>query len=228
MTPGEISLAHLGMLFFDELAEFPREVLEVLRQPLEDRVITISRAQGSVAYPAAFMFVATMNPCKCGRAFEAGFACAKGAHCAERYQSRFSGPLLDRFDLQIEVPAVSPADLMVSGTAMSENSAQVRSRVSAARERQTDRFKEMGLTKVRTNTELSGNALEECTRPDEQGLVLLRDACEKLRLTARGYHRTLKVARTLADLDGKDKVARLHIAEALSYRGESLRQRQLA
>lgn len=223
--PGEVALAHMGVLFLDELPEFSVQVLDSLRQPIETGEVVIARANHRITYPSRIQLVAAMNPCKCGRAFEPGFACSRGQHCAERYQSRISGPLLDRFDLQIEVPAVSPADLMLP--ASSESSAQVRERVAAARERQVTRFKKMGLEKVRTNTELSGAALDECTKPDDDGLRLLREACEKLQLTARGYHRTLKVARTLADLDGEDKVLRLHIAEALSYRGETLRRRVL-
>lgn len=223
--PGEVALAHMGVLFLDELPEFSVQVLDSLRQPIETGEVVIARANHRITYPSRIQLVAAMNPCKCGRAFEPGFACSRGQHCAERYQSRISGPLLDRFDLQIEVPAVSPADLMLP--ASSENSAQVRDRVAAARERQVTRFKQMGLEKMRTNTDLSGAALDECTKPDDDGLRLLREACEKLQLTARGYHRTLKVARTLADLDGEDKVLRLHIAEALSYRGETLRRRVL-
>ena len=223
--PGEVALAHMGVLFLDELPEFSSQVLDSLRQPLETGEVVIARANHRIAYPSRIQLIAAMNPCKCGRAFEAGFACSKGGHCAERYQGRISGPLLDRFDLQIEVPAVSPADLMTPG--QSESSASVGMRVMAARERQVERFQRLGLENVRTNTELSGVALEECTRPDEDGLRLLRDACEKLRLTARGYHRTLKVARTLADLDNEDNVRRLHIAEALSYRGETMRRKVL-
>ena len=226
--PGEVALAHLGVLFLDELPEFSVQVLDSLRQPVETGEVVIARANHRISYPSRIQLVAAMNPCKCGRAFEAGFACSKGAHCAERYQSRISGPLLDRFDLQIEVPAVSPVDLMAPDGASIESSAQVRARVSAARERQINRFEKMGLANVRTNTELSGSALENCTRPDDDGQSLLREACEKLRLTARGYHRTLKVARTIADLDGQGNVARLHIAEALSYRGETMRQKVLA
>ena len=223
--PGEVALAHMGVLFLDELPEFSVQVLDSLRQPLETGEVVIARANHRTAWPSRIQLVAAMNPCKCGRAFEAGFACAKGAHCAERYQSRISGPLLDRFDLQIEVPAVCAADLLYPDDKKSESSAQVAKRVAAARHRASARFEKMDLDKVRTNADLSGEALEECTRLDDDGLKLLREACEKLRLTARGFHRTLKVARTLADLDDEARVARLHIAEALSYRGETLRQK---
>ena len=220
--PGEVALAHMGVLFLDELPEFSSAVLDSLRQPLETGQVVIARANHRISYPSRIQLVAAMNPCKCGRAFEPGFACSRGAHCAERYQSRISGPLLDRFDLQIEVPAVSPQDLMSAGE--SENSKLVRERVTLARERQIKRFKGMGLAQFRTNTELSGAALEECTKLEKEASSLLREACEKLRLTARGYHRTLKVARTLADLDNEDGIRRLHIAEALSYRGEAMRK----
>ncbi len=223
--PGEVALAHMGVLFLDELPEFTVQVLDSLRQPLETGEVVIARANHRIAYPSRIQLVAAMNPCKCGRAFEPGFACSRGGQCAERYQSRISGPLLDRFDLQIEVPAVSVADLMLAEGEQGESSAQVAKRVAAARQRQSERFEKMGLTGVRTNADLSGEALEECTRLQEEGRKLMREACEKLRLTARGYHRTLKLARTLADLDGSEEVRRVHIAEALSYRGESLRQR---
>ncbi len=226
--PGEAALAHMGVLFLDELPEFSVQVLDSLRQPLETGEVVIARANHRIAYPSKIQLVAAMNPCKCGRAFEPGFACSRGGHCAERYQSRISGPLLDRFDLQIEVPAVSAADLMGGGEGRAEGSEQVRARVSAARNRQIHRARQMGDDTIRTNAMLSGEMLEKYTKPDEAGAALMRDACEKLRLTARGYHRTLKVARTLADLDNCDEVRRIHIAEALSYRGEVLRQKVLA
>jgi magnesium chelatase family protein len=224
--PGEISLAHLGVLFLDELPEFAPQVLDGLRQPLETGKVVIARANHRIACPSRIQLVAAMNPCKCGRAFEPGFACPRGAMCAERYQSRLSGPLLDRFDMHIQVPAVTPTELL--DKAPGEASAAVRERVARARARQLARYREMGLAGVRTNAEVSGVALDACAMPDAEGRRLLGEASEKLQLTARGFHRTLKLARTLADLEDSASVHRRHILEALSYRGEALRQRQAA
>jgi len=219
--PGEAALAHLGVLFLDELPEFQPQVLDALRQPLESGESVIVRANHRVSYPSRIQLVAAMNPCRCGRAGEPGYSCRQGNSCAERYQARISGPLLDRIDIQIEVPAVSAADLSLP--AASEGSAEVRRRVMAARQIQAARLKELGQKRARTNAECDGNLLEEIAEPDGAGLTLLREAAETLGLSARGYHRSLRVARTLADLDGETKVSRLHIAEALSYRGETLR-----
>jgi magnesium chelatase family protein len=219
--PGEAALAHLGVLFLDELPEFQPQVLDALRQPLESGESVIVRANHRVSYPSRIQLVAAMNPCRCGRAGEPGYSCRQGNTCAERYQARISGPLLDRIDIQIEVPAVSAADLSLP--AASEGSAEVRRRVMAARQIQAARLKELGQKRARTNAECDGNLLEEIAEPDGAGLTLLREAAETLGLSARGYHRSLRVARTLADLDGETKVSRLHIAEALSYRGETLR-----
>jgi magnesium chelatase family protein len=226
--PGEISLAHNGVLFLDELAEFQPQVLDSLRQPLETGEVAISRANHRITYPARFMLVAALNPCRCGRANEPGFACKRGpnARCAAEYQARLSGPLLDRIDLTIEVPAVTAADLILPAPA--EGSAEVAARVAAARERQGARFAAMGLPQVRTNAQASGPVLEDIAKPDAAGLTLLRDAAEAMRLSARGYHRVLRVARTLADLDGADKVGRVHLAEALSYRALTDEVRQAA
>ena len=224
--PGEAALAHLGVLFLDELPEFNPQVLDALRQPLETGETVIARANHRITYPSRVQLIAAMNPCRCGHAGEPGFACRQGRGCAERYQSRISGPMLDRIDLQIEVPAVSVADLVLPQA--SEGSAEMRARVTAARQLQTTRYTALGLTRVRTNAECDGAVLEEIAAPEPEGLRLLRDAADSLALSARGYHRTLRVARTLADLDGKDKVARIHIAEALSYRGETLRRDQAA
>jgi magnesium chelatase family protein len=224
--PGEVALAHLGVLFLDELPEFNPQVLDALRQPLETGETVIARANHRISYPSRIQLIAAMNPCRCGRAGEPGYVCRQGRSCAERYQARISGPLLDRIDLQIEVPAVSAADLVLPQA--SEGSAEVRARVTAARRMQMERYAALALPRIRTNAECDGAMLEEIAAPDRAGLTLLREAAEALGLSARGYHRTLRVARTLADLDGEGRVARIHIAEALSYRGETLRRAQEA
>jgi magnesium chelatase family protein len=216
--PGEISLAHHGVLFLDEFPEFQPQVLDALRQPLENGDVAISRANHRVTYPARFMLVAAMNPCRCGRASEPGFTCKRGPNprCAADYQARLSGPLLDRIDLCIEVPAVTAADLILPPPA--EGSREVAERVARARDLQSERYAAIGLPHIRTNATASGPALEDVARPDAGGLKLLRDAADAMRLSARGYHRVLRVARTLADLDGAETVGRIHLAEALSYR----------
>ena len=216
--PGEISLAHNGVLFLDELPEFDPRVLDALRQPLEGGEVAIARANHRVTYPARFMLVAAMNPCRCGRASEPGYACRRGpvARCAAEYQARLSGPLLDRIDLHVDIPAVTAADLILPPPA--EGSREVALRVAQARERQARRYASLGCPQVRTNAAAQGAVLEEVAKPDSAGLKLIRDAAEAMRLSARGYHRVLRIARTLADLDDSDKVARIHLAEALSYR----------
>jgi magnesium chelatase family protein len=224
--PGEAALAHLGVLFLDELPEFNPQVLDALRQPLETGETVIARANHRITYPSRIQLVAAMNPCRCGRAGEPGYACRQGRACAERYQARISGPLLDRIDIQIEVPAVSAADLVLPQA--TEGSAEMRARVAAARAMQRARYEALGQSQIRTNAECDGTLLEEIASPEPQGLALLREAADALSLTARGYHRTLRVARTLADLDGEERVLRIHVAEALSYRGETLRRAQLA
>jgi magnesium chelatase family protein len=226
--PGEISLAHQGVLFLDELPEFEPRVLDSLRQPIENGEVSVSRANHRVTYPARFMLVAAMNPCRCGHAFEPGYSCRRGpiARCAADYQMRISGPLLDRIDLRIEVPAVTAADLILPPP--TEGSAEVATRVAAARDIQIERYAAAGLRQVRTNAEAPASVLEDVAQPDSQGQKLLRDAAETMRLSARGYHRVLRVARTLADLEGAEKVGRLHVAEALSYRALAEDVRQLA
>src|SRR5262245_26820811 len=216
--PGEVSLAHHGVLFLDEFPEFFPQVLDSLRQPLETGEVMVARANYRVTYPARFMLVAAMNPCRCGRASEPGFACKRGPNtrCAAEYQTRLSGPLLDRIDLHIEMPAVTAADLILPPPA--EGSAEIAARVARARDLQAVRYAALGLAGIRTNAQVSGPVLEEVARPDANGLSLLRDASDAMKLSARGYHRVLRVARTLADLDGAEKVGRVHLAEALSYR----------
>jgi magnesium chelatase family protein len=216
--PGEISLAHNGVLFLDEMPEFTGQVLDSLRQPLETGEVAIARVNHRITYPARFMLVAAMNPCRCGRANDSGFACKRGsnARCAADYQGRLSGPLLDRIDLHIEVPAVTAADLILPPP--SEGSREVAARVARARDIQTERYAALGMPQVRCNAQASGTMLEDIARADATGMALLRDAADQMHLSARGYHRVLRVARTLADLDGSAKVGRLHLAEALSYR----------
>ena len=189
-----------------------------LRQPLESGEVSIARANHRVTYPARFMLVAAMNPCRCGRANEPGFTCSRkpNARCAADYQTRISGPLLDRIDLHIEVPAVTAADLILPPP--TEGSREVAERVALARERQAARYAANGLPHVRSNAAVPATVLEDVAQPDSNGLSLLREAADAMRLSARGYHRVLRVARTLADLDGADKVGRVHLAEALSYR----------
>ena len=226
--PGEISLAHHGVLFLDELPEFAAQVLDSLRQPLETGEVAIARANHRITYPARFMLVAAMNPCRCGRASDPGFACKRGPNmrCAAEYQTRLSGPLLDRIDLHIEVPAVTAADLILPPP--SEGSREVAARVARARDCQAERYAAMGLDGVHTNAQASGPVLEQVARADGAGLALLRDAADAMRLSARGYHRVLRVARTLADLDGAESVGRVHLAEALSYRALADEMRRAA
>src|SRR6202023_2891634 len=200
--PGEISLAHHGVLFLDELPEFQAHALDALRQPLETGEVAIARVNHRVTYPARFMLVAAMNPCRCGRASEPGFTCrrAPNARCTADYQARLSGPLLDRIDLHIEVPAVTAADLILPPPA--EGSREVAARVARAREIQAARYAALGLPNVRTNATAQGAVLDQVVKLDQASLALIHDAADAMRLTARGYHRVLRVARTLADLDG--------------------------
>ncbi|HEV3248392.1 MAG TPA: YifB family Mg chelatase-like AAA ATPase, partial [Beijerinckiaceae bacterium] len=226
--PGEVSLAHHGVLFLDEFPEFSPQVLDSLRQPLETGEVAISRANYRNVYPARFQLVAAMNPCRCGHANDPGFACKRqpNERCLAQYQSRISGPLLDRIDLHIEVAAVTPADLVLPPPA--EGSADVGKRVAAARERQTERYRALGLEGTSTNAACPPSVLDEVAKPDEAGLALVRNAADRLHLTARGYHRIIKVARTLADLEGEKSIGRIHLAEALSYRAAADRRVEAA
>jgi len=210
--PGEISLAHRGVLFMDELPEFDRQALESLRQPIETGEIVVARASAHVRYPARFLLAAAMNPCRCGYLGDPARACSRAPKCGADYQARISGPLLDRFDIRIEVPPVS-ADVLTM-PAHGESSARVGHRVQQARGAQFERTPERHLT----NAELEGEVLERVASPDEPGQFMLREAAEKFRYTARGYHRILRLARTLADLEGSTGVRKVHVAEAISYR----------
>lgn len=212
--PGEISLAHNGVLFCDELPEFNKHTLEVLRQPLEDRIITISRAKYTIEYPCSFMFVASMNPCPCGYYGDPTHHCVCSPGQIERYLSKISGPLLDRIDLQVEITPVPFRD--ISKTAPGERSERIRERVIAARERQTERFK--GHRTVHCNAQMSERMIHQYAEPDDEGISLLRTAMEKLSLSARAYTRILKVTRTIADLAGSTNVKPEHLAEAIGYR----------
>ena len=213
-TPGEISLAHNGVLFLDELPEFNRNVLEVMRQPLEDRVISISRAKYATEYPANFMLVASMNPCPCGYYGHPTKRCVCAEYQRVNYMSKISGPLLDRIDLQIEVQPVG-FDQM-SSKAPGEPSAAIRARVIAAREIQAERFK--GEPGIHCNAQMTSKLLHQYAEPDAAGLDRLRHAMERMNMSARAYDRILKVARTIADLEASPTVRPHHIMEAISYR----------
>lgn len=216
VRPGEVSLAHNGVLFLDELPEFSPQVLDSLRQPLEAGETVIARANARVAYPARFQLIAAMNPCKCGLAGTPGHTCKRGDRCASDYQARVSGPFLDRIDLTIDVPAVSASDMIAPKTA--EPSAEVAKRVARARTIQRERYLEYDSANIHTNAGAGSTLIEEVVNPDKDSQALLLQAAEKFSLSARAYHRVLKVARTLADLDGSKQVIRPHIAEALRYR----------
>jgi magnesium chelatase family protein len=214
--PGEASLAHNGVLFLDELPEFTPQVLDSLRQPLETGETMIARVNYRISYPSRFQLVSAMNPCRCGMAGEPGHMCRRGPRCVSDYQARLSGPLLDRIDIRIEVPAVTAADLILPSVA--EPSAEVARRVAAARTIQRERYAPLGVGGVTNNAQCPPSLIESIAAPDAGAMALLRSAAEAMRLSARGYHRVLKVGRTLADLDGAETVGRIHLAEALSYR----------
>ncbi|EFN90477.1 YifB family Mg chelatase-like AAA ATPase [Prevotella amnii] len=212
--PGEITLSHHGVLFCDELPEFSKHTLEVLRQPLEDRIITISRAKYTVTYPCSFMFVASMNPCPCGYYGDPTHHCVCSPGQIQKYLAKISGPLLDRIDIQCEIAPIPFKD--ISQAKQGEPSKTIRERVILAREMQTERFKDY--SHIHCNAQMSERMIHEFAEPDEESLDLLRVAMEHLKLSARAYNRILKVARTIADLDSSPKVKTQHIAEAIGYR----------
>jgi len=212
IRPGEISLAHRGVLFMDELPEFPRQVLEALRQPLEDHRVTISRASGSLTFPAEFILMAAQNPCPCGYLGDKKRNCTCMPGQISKYQRRISGPLLDRIDIYLEVPAVDVEKL--SGDFKGEDSETVRKRVISAREIQGKRY----IGKILTNSQMGSNEIREFCVISEEGMNLLKMAISSLNLSARGYHRVLKLSRTIADLAGSENIQTEHVAEALQYR----------
>jgi magnesium chelatase family protein len=216
VKPGEVSLAHNGVLFLDELPEFSPQVIDGLRQPLETGETVIARANHRVVYPARVQLVAAMNPCKCGMAGTPGHTCRRGDRCAHDYQARVSGPFLDRIDIRIDVPAVSALDMIAPGDA--ETSEAVAKRVARAREMQQQRYLGLGQPGMPNNAASSAKLIEQVAKPDKESQTLLVQAATKFSLSARAYHRVLKVARTLADLAGSDTIKKPHIAEALGYR----------
>lgn len=211
--PGEISLAHRGILFLDELPEFNRSTLEALRQPMETGKVSVARANVHVTYPARFQLIAAMNPCRCGYLGTKGHECSRAPRCAEEYQSKISGPMLDRIDLHVDVPAVAPWEMGSKGGV--EDSATIAVRVLKAVTFGQERFKNLPITK---NAEADGILLEKIACLTEDARTLLIEAAEKLMLSARGYHRIMRVARTIADLEASETISRNHIAEALSFR----------
>ncbi len=222
--PGEISLAHKGVLFLDELPEFARSVLEALRQPLETGKVTIARANGHATYPARFQLIAAMNPCRCGYLDDPAAACSKAPKCATDYQNRISGPIFDRIDMHIDVPALTADEISLPRP--KEGSAEVRERVLNARQVQRERLRNASNHVITTNAELDGQVLDEVCPMNAQAQELLKRASERLRLTARGYYRVIRVARTIADLDGEETIGKLHTAEAVSFRRKFVKQPQ--
>jgi len=214
--PGEVSLSHHGVLFLDELPEFSRQTLESLRQPLETRRTLVSRANYHVTFPANFQFVAAMNPCRCGYIGDASQACSRAPKCALDYQSKISGPLFDRIDIHIDVPAVQISDLVTEQKG--EASTEIAERVVKARKIQKDRFEALGFYDLKVNAEAQGEALDKIIITDSEAQKLLTIAAEKMKLSARSYYRVLRVARTLADLHTSELILKSHIAEALVYR----------
>ncbi|ALE03305.1 YifB family Mg chelatase-like AAA ATPase [Bartonella ancashensis] len=214
--PGEVSLAHNGVLFLDELPEFSPRVLDSLRQPLESGKCIIARANHHISYPARIQLIAAMNPCRCGMAGEEGYICAKGIRCQTDYQARISGPLLDRIDMRIDVPSLTTIDLMQPE--LSEKSCDVAKRVARARAIQAKRFTNINLPHIRTNSDCPAKIIEEISIPDQKAAALLQEVSEKMHFSARAYHRILRVARTIADLDEAHHLSRHHLAEAISYR----------
>ena len=212
--PGEISLAHRGVLFLDEFPEFDPRVLEVLRQPLEDKIVTISRATGAYSFPANFMLVAAMNPCPCGYYGDPTHNCTCSETAIHRYQKRISGPLLDRIDIRIDVPRIEYEKLR--SDAVSESSEAVRERVEAARDRQRSRF--AACPNVTCNSEMAPAEIRKFCRLDPEGELLVKNLMSHFQISARVYHRLLKLARTIADLDGSAEIRSQHVAEAIQYR----------